>query len=198
MEDVLLFGGTFNPPHLGHFNIAKEVGKKLNIKKIVLLPSGNPPHKIDVDVLEPKHRLNMLKLAIDGEYDFSISEIELKREGYTYTIDTLKELNCVYGRKYNFFYLIGADSLENLSKWKDYEELSHVCKFVVVLRKGYTRESLEETILKNKYNAEIVDIDCVDVSSTIIRDLIKNNKDVSGLISPKVEEYIKDNNLYRK
>ena len=193
-----IFGGSFNPPHLGHLNIAKEVAKKLNIKKIILLPSGNPPHKIGLDILDAKHRLSMLKLATKGQDEFIISEIEINRKGYTYTIDTLRELNCVYGGKYNFFYLIGADSLENLSKWKDYEELSKLCKFVVVLRKGYTKESLEEMILKNQYNAEVVDINCVDVSSTYIRDSIKNNKNVSGLISPKVEEYIRDNNLYRK
>ena len=198
MEDVLLFGGTFNPPHVGHFSIAKEVGCKLNIKKIVLLPSGNPPHKIGIDVLDGRHRLNMLKLAIEGQHEFVISEIEINRKGYTYTIDTLRKLNSLYGGKYNFFYLIGADWLENLRKWKNYKELFSVCKFVVALRKGYTRESLERVILKNGYNAEIVDINCVDVSSTCIRDLIKNNKDVSGLISPKVEEYIRDNNLYRK
>lgn len=198
MEDILLFGGTFNPPHLGHFSVAREVKNKLNIRKVILLPSGNPPHKANEDVLDKRHRLNMLKLAAENQDDFLISEIEIKREGYTYTIDTLRDLNHMYNGKYNFFYLIGADTLENLRKWKDYKELFNICEFVVALRKGYTKESLVKIINENGYRARVIDVNLVDISSTNIRTLIRNNKNVSGLISPKVEEYIKDNNLYRK
>ena len=198
MEDVLLFGGTFNPPHLGHLEIVKQVKEKLGVKKVILLPAGNPPHKVGIDVLDVKHRVNMLRLAIENQKGFEISEIEANRKGYTYTIDTLREFYKTYQGKYNIFYLIGADMLESLSKWKDYRELFKICEFVVALRKGYTRESLINLIKDNGYNARVVDINCVNISSTEIRRLIKNNGDVSGLISPKVEKYIKDNNLYRK
>ena len=196
MEDVLLFGGTFDPPHLGHFSIANEVMEKLNIKRVILLPVGNPPHKALQNVSEAKHRLNMLKLAVEGQKGFEVSDIEIKRKGYTYTIDTLRELS--REGKYRLFYLIGADTLENISKWKNYKELFNMCEFVVVPRKGYTKERLENMILQNKYNARVIDINCVDISSTDIRKLIKNDGNVGDLIFQKVEEYIKDNNLYRK
>ena len=142
MEDVLLFGGTFNPPHLGHIELAQRVSEKLNISEVVLLPVGNPPHKKGQNIPSTQHRVNMLKLAVEDKNKFEISLIEVNRKGYTYTIDTLRELLKVYNNVGNLYYLIGADTLEQLTTWKDYQKVFLLCKFVVVLRKGYTKDKV--------------------------------------------------------
>lgn len=202
MEDVLLFGGTFNPPHVGHIEIAKEVRRKLGIEEIVMLPSGNPPHKIGEDVADARHRVNMLRLAIKNEKNFKISLIEVDRKGYTYTIDTLKELRKKYGDTRKFYYLIGADVLEELSSWKDFREVFLMCKFVVVVRDGCTREvmtrEIEKLALAYKCDATIVDVDCIKISSTDIRERIRRGDNLYGMISYEVLQYIRNNNLYRK
>ena len=202
MEDVLLFGGTFNPPHVGHIEIARSVAKKIGIKNIVLIPSGNPPHKMGRDIADANHRVNMLKLAIKNEKNFKISLIEVVRKGYTYTIDTLIELKKKYGEEKRFYYLIGEDVLRNLPTWKDYKDVLLMCKFVVVARSVHTKNLLIKDVQKltRKYglNAVVVDVDCVDVSSTKVRELAYRGDDLKGLVSREVLQYIRNNNLYRK
>lgn len=200
MEDVLLFGGTFNPPHLGHIELAQRVSKKLNISKIILIPVGNPPHKNGHNIQCAQHRVNMLQLSVEDKENFEISLIEVNRKGYTYTIDTLRELLKVYNYKCNFYYLIGADTLEKLITWKEFKQVFLLCKFVVILRKGYTKDkvfSIAKTLqLHYKADIIVVDVDCIDVSSTKIREMIRKGECIKNLVYPKVEEYIKDNNLY--
>ncbi|MBP5427212.1 MAG: nicotinate-nucleotide adenylyltransferase [Clostridiales bacterium] len=200
MEDILLLGGTFDPPHFGHIKIAQEVSKKLGIKNILMIPSGNPPHKVGRYVASVDDRVSMLKLAIKNKKNFKISLIEVGRKGYTYTIDTLNELHKKY--KCNFYYLIGADVVVQLLSWKKYEELFAICKFVVVMRDGYTKERIEKEVEElsrlYKFDAIVVDVDYINISSTEIRSLVRDGKSVDGLIPKKVEEYIRDNNLYRK
>lgn len=202
MEDVLLFGGTFNPPHRGHIEIAKQVSKKLGIEKIVLLPLGNPPHKVGSDVLDASHRVDMLKLAIKSEKNFKISLIEVNRKGYTYTIDTLREIQKKYGDTKKIYYLIGSDILEELTTWKDFREVFLICRFVVVARNGHARELLarevERLALVYKFDATIVDVDCINISSTDIRERIKKGYSLDKMISMEVLQYIINNNLYRK
>lgn len=202
MEDVLLFGGTFNPPHRGHIEIAKQVSKKLGIEKIVLLPLGNPPHKIGSEVLDARHRVNMLRLAIGSEKNFKISLIEVNRKGYTYTIDTLKEIQKKYGDTKRIYYLIGSDILEELTTWKDFREVFLMCRFVVVARNGHARELLAKEIerlaLAYKFDATIVDVDCINISSTDIRERIKKGYSLDEMIPMEVLQYIINNNLYRK
>lgn len=202
MEQVLLFGGTFNPPHIAHIEIAKEVSRKLGINEVFMLPSGNPPHKVGCDVADVKHRVEMLKLAIKDEKNFKISLIEVNRKGYTYTIDTLKELQKKYGDTRRFCYLIGADVLEKLPTWKDFRDVFLMCTFVVVARDEYTKEMLATEVdrleREYKFDATIVHLDCVKISSTDIRERIKRGDSLDGMISLEVLQYIRDNNLYRK
>lgn len=202
MESVLLFGGTFNPPHLGHIELVDMVSKSLNINKVILIPLGTPPHKVGIDVVDARHRVKMLELAIEDKKNFSISKIEVKRAGYTYTVDTLRELNMLYATKYKFVYLVGADTLEKLTTWKECETVFKLCKFVVILREGYTKTKAEyiANMLKEEYNAniEILDIAKINVSSTKIREMIKRGESIEKLVPSKVAEYIKSNNLYEE
>lgn len=202
MEEILLFGGTFNPPHVGHIEIAKEVGRKLGVEEVVMLPLGSPPHKVQDEVVDAIHRVNMLKLAIKNEKNFKISLIEVNRKGYTYTIDTLWELHKKYGDTKKFYYLIGADILEELPKWKDFQEVFLMCEFVVVARYGHTKKMLEREVgmlaLAYKFKATIVDVDCINISSTDVRNRIKSGYSLDGMMSEEVLQYIRDNNLYRK
>ena len=200
MENVLLFGGTFNPPHLGHIELTDRVRKRLNIDKVILIPLGNPPHKVGMDIEDAKHRVKMLELAIENKDSFEVSRIEVERKGYTYTIDTLKEFDRLYHDRYNFFYLIGADTLEQLTTWKDFEEVFKLCSFVVVLRKGYTKKKAYEiaNMLELQYGADIkiLDIGNIDVSSTKVREMIRRGESIDNLVPNKVAEYIRSNNLY--
>lgn len=200
MENILLFGGTFNPPHLGHIELTDRVSKELGINKVVLIPLGTPPHKVGFNIADAKHRLKMLELSIEGKDNFEISKIEIERKGYTYTVDTLKEFDKMYNKKYNIYYLVGADTLEKLNTWKNCEEVFKLCKFVVVLREGYTISKAQKIadLLKKDYGADIIilDVGNIDVSSTRIREMIRKGEDIHKFVPNKVIKYIVDNNLY--
>jgi len=193
-------GGTFDPIHYGHLVIAEEIRETMGLEKVIFIPSGNPPHKKNIKVTQAIHRYNMVKLAIDSNPYFEVSTIEIEREGYSYTIDTLKQLKQIYGQDTTLFFMTGADVIPELVTWRSFENLFTLCEFVAVLRPGFERESLLEKIeyYKNNYKAiiHIVDAPLIGISSTIIRERVKKGKTIKYLVPESVEKYIKENGLY--
>lgn len=193
-------GGTFDPIHIGHLAIAELVRCELNLDKVMFIPSGMPPHKDLNFVTNPIHRLNMVKCAIHENPYFEAVDIEVNREGYTYTVDTLNELHKIYPPNTTFYYIIGADVVMDLLTWKRFEEVFVLTKFVAVMRAGYLDKDFDERIkvLRQQCDLDITSIEAplIEVSSTFIRQRINKNKSVKYLVNECVEEYIKKNNLY--
>jgi len=189
-----ILGGTFDPPHFGHLVLAQEISEKLKLNRVIFIPSAVPPHKTENEVSSAKHRFEMIKLAIKGNKLFSVSDIELKREGPSYTVNTIKELKKIYA-KAELFFLTGSDILEEILSWKDPQEIYRSIKIVIGLRPGF-----DEIDPNNQFaqKSQIIEITSLDISSTLIKDKIKKGESIRYLVPRKVEEYIRKKKLYRR
>jgi len=194
MKKYGIFGGTFNPPHIGHSILADYVREELLLDKIIFIPSGNPPLK---DSISAEHRLNMSKLAFGNDENFEISEIESENiEKKTYTVDTLQKLNEKYkDEDVQLYLIIGMDKLNELPKWKEPEKLFKLAKVIVINRPD---NSVSNAKPEFRERAEVINTPELEISSSEIRKRIYENKSVKYLLNEKVLEYIKKNNLYIK
>lgn len=189
-----MLGGTFNPIHYGHLRIAEKVQKVLGLKEIIFVPSARPPHKSESGLPSPKDRYEMVKLAIAKYPFFSISDIELKRRGKSWTIDTVRTFKKFYP-KFKIYFIIGADTLSEIPTWKDYKKLLKICRFVVINRPGYSiKVSKMLNIIGNFIKVKIPGI---NISSTEIRKRIKDRESIKKLVPEDVEKYIENKRLYR-
>lgn len=200
IKKIGILGGTFDPVHLGHLLVAEVIKDNFGLDKVVFMPSGNPPHKKDQEVTGPEHRYNMVCEAIKDNPFFTASRIEIDRQGYTYTIDTLRELTKVYGSSAVIYYLIGADVLFDLINWRDFKEVFKTCEFIATLRPGYDNEEFDNqrTLLINVHGAKIskTHIPLIDISSTDIRNRAKSGKSIRYMVPQGVEKYITYNRIY--
>jgi len=199
---VGILGGTFNPIHLGHLSIAEEVCKHHHLSKILFIPTYIPPHKYVKDLTEAHHRYQMIKSAISGKSKFEVSDLEIMREGKSYTIDTVQEILDQYGKDCKVFLIMGADSLNELELWKDIKELSQLCHFVIVNRPGFKTDAsarLAEIIGNDNIlgmERLSIEIDPVGISSTDIRRRLSDGVEIEGMVPECVEAYIKEHCLY--
>jgi len=196
-NNIGVFGGTFNPVHLGHIYLAKYVRQEYSLNKIVFLPTGNPPHK--TDILDKEHRFAMLELAIKGCNYLIPSRLESNRQGITYTVDTLNLLQQQI-KNGKIFYIIGSDTLFELYTWRDIDKIFELCEFICVIRGEDDLGEIGQTI-NTYYRATQKTIHLStaivpNISSADIRQRIKNNKSTEGMLDPLVEEYIKINGIY--
>ena len=196
MKRYGIMGGTFNPIHLAHIYIAYEAKEALELDKVIFLPSGNPPHKKGNKIIDAKYRFDMVKCAIQDYEGFTIDDYEIKNSGYSYTCDTLMYYK---NEDIEIYFISGADSLMDIEKWKNPDVVLSNCVFVTFNRGQYKKEELilQKEYLEKKYKAKIVllDIDNMDISSTMIRKRIKDSKRVDFFLPEKVLNYIQDNNL---
>ena len=193
-----IMGGTFNPIHYAHLLSSNYILEKYNLDKIVFIPTGEPPHKKDLNIASAEHRYNMVKLAIEDNQNFFISNIELERKGTTYTIDTLKELKSVCEENVRFYFITGTDTINQIHSWKNIDEVFNLCEFIVATRPKYIIDDNAKKIIE-KYKDKIYFcvIPELDISSTTIRKMIRQEKSITYLLPKNVEEYIKNNNLYK-
>ena len=190
MKRIGILGGTFNPIHIGHLAIAQTVCDRLDLDKVLFVPSYYPPHKGHKNVIATRHRTKMVRLAIDHNPQFGFEDFEIKRPGKSYSIDTLKYLHRIYPAKTKFFFIIGSDMVKDLGKWKRISELLKLVQFVVVSRKGYGK-------LRTKYKARVVATLDLSVSSSYLRQSLRKNITVRYLLPDNVLQYIKKHRLYR-
>lgn len=197
-----IMGGTFDPIHFGHLAAAETVRQKLNCQKVIFIPSGNPPHKKGRVLTDPIHRYLMTILAATSNPYFEVSNIEVNRNGYSYTLDTIKELSECYGKEVELLFITGADALLEIETWYKVDELLKLCSFVAVTRPGYDKSKLEQKLLylQSKYNSElhIVDVPGLNISSTDIRERIKKGASIRYLIPEAVEQYIFKHGIFRE
>lgn len=196
-----IMGGTFDPIHYGHLVTAEAVRAKFNLERVIFVPSGNPPHKTNKTITDKNHRYLMALLATASNSYFDVSKIEIDREGYSYTIDTIKIFQEQFKGKANFYFITGADALNEILTWKDAEILLQMCDFVAATRPDYDYQKLynEVEFLKTNYNSRIhfVEVPSLAISSTDIRYRVKNNLPIKYLLPESVETYIYKNNLYK-
>ncbi len=199
-KKIGISGGTFNPIHYGHLIVAELVRDEFGLEKVLFVPSGMPPHKNLSDVAEAEHRFNMVHQAVKNNPGFYESRIEVERGGYTYTIDTVKSLREIYGEDAKLYYIIGADVLNDLVTWRNYQEVFKVCEFIAVLRPGNDIEGFNRQMeyLRDTFGAIIhfIDTPLIEISSTEIRNRIRQGKTIKYLVPEAVEDYIKENSLY--
>lgn len=189
-EKIGIFGGTFDPVHIGHLITTQYVLEQRKLDKIIFIPCYISPHKTNQNALNPVHRLNMLKLAVENISQFEINDFEIRKGGISYTYDTILELK----KTYNYIELIiGYDNLVVFDKWHKPDEILDLAKLIVMKR---TIDKEPET--KNKYfeKAIILDTPTIEISSTDIRQRVKNNLPIDFLVPAKVKEYIIQHKLY--
>jgi nicotinate-nucleotide adenylyltransferase len=184
-----ILGGTFNPVHIGHLILAEEAREKLYLDKIIFVPAYLPPHKEDIDIAPAAKRLEMLKLAIKGNKYFSVSDIETKRNGRSYTIDTIRSFKEAYPED-ELYFIIGSDLLRYLDEWKDLSQIIQMVKFIAATRPGYALEKIPAYI-------STLPIRAVDISGFEIRQAIKQRKSFRYLVPEVVFNYINKKGIYR-
>lgn len=193
MNRIGLFGGSFDPVHIGHLITASYVMTERRLEKIVFIPSFLSPFKVMTGHSDASHRMNMLRLAIDDFPGFEIDDIELQRMGVSFTIDTINEYHKVYDK---VDLIIGYDNLTSFDKWKDPESIVEKADLVVLPRKwGQNHEPLEESRFARyvTYSSSPV----IQISSTMIREKVKRGESIRFLTPPAVEDYIYTNNLFK-
>lgn len=197
-----VLGGSFNPVHHGHLIMAQDVLEYCELDRIVFVPSGRPPHKPSADLAAGAHRLAMLELAVEFDPRFEVADLELSRDGTSYTIDTLDELARRW-RKDQFSFVIGSDSLPELRTWHRIEELLDRYRFLSVERPGYDRRRLEGEDLglgaerQARLLADLMSAHLIDISATDIRVRVAEGMSIRYLVPPEVEMYIQEHGLYR-
>ncbi|MHC5114421.1 MAG: nicotinate (nicotinamide) nucleotide adenylyltransferase [Planctomycetota bacterium] len=188
-ERILLFGGTFDPPHRAHVELPQLVAGKLGCDRIVYIPAAASPHKTDDDTTDAVHRLAMLRLALGDRPNVTISTIELDRGGVSYFVDTLRALRADLGDDVDLRFLVGADQALAFDRWKDPEEILRLATPAVMLR---PREDLPD----ERWREWIVETPLIDVSATELREHLRDGRDVSDVLDPAVVEYIRAHGLY--
>lgn len=202
MAKVGILGGTFDPVHIAHLYIAQAAKDYLGLDKVVFMPALNPPHKDFSNITTFEKRYEMTRIGIEDNPYFFISDLEGEfKDRKSYTIDTLKYLKEKHPRD-ELFFIIGLDSLYQLHTWHRIGEIHRYASFVCLTRPYLADESVESKLrsLKEKYHTDIVFLPTIkiDVSSTVIRQAIREGHTVQYLLPRKVMEYIYANNLYRE
>lgn len=186
MKKIGILGGTFDPPHIGHLIIADEVKSALQLDKIWFIPTNEPPHKKKA-ASSNEHRLTMLKSMLSTTADFVTNPIEMDRSGKSYTIETIKTLKKQHPDT-SFYFIIGGDMVEYLPKWKQIDELFELVQFVGVKRPNYSIET--------NYPIIEVTVPQLDISSTNIKERVKQQKPFRFFVHDLVYQYIKKERLY--
>ncbi len=195
-----IFGGSFNPIHNAHIKLCEYVIEKTVVDKILLVPTGDNPLKNTDDMIKREHRFNMTLAAVDGRKDIYVSDLEINREGVSYTVDTLERINELYSA--DKYFIFGSDILFQLSKWKSFDKLCRMVGFVCVMRKSTDFGACLNVAqrLSADFGANIILLDenvTDNISSSMVRSLVRQGGDISSFVPARVAEYIKINDLYK-
>ena len=216
---VGLLGGTFNPIHNAHLAIAREARERLGLDRVVMIPSGDPPHKPPQGLASAKDRYEMVRLALASDPHFAISDVEVRRSGKSYSIDTVRLLQQEYGKETRLYFLIGLDAFLEFPTWCEPETLLTLCSFVVLSRPGLSFLALSTLpLIPRLPQASLIDLDegrlvrlevqaglqsliCLrvapsTVSASDIRGRIARGASTASLLPPAVESYILQHHIY--
>ncbi|MEI0493688.1 nicotinate (nicotinamide) nucleotide adenylyltransferase [Brachyspira intermedia] len=190
---IAILGGTFDPPHLGHLILADTVITNCNYDKVIFIPAKIPPHKNISGEVSNEDRLNMLKLSIENDERFLLDEYELNNDSVSYTINTLNYLYKNYDIEGKIGLIIGADLIKDFDKWREPERIAEISNITVVNRED-DKNLYKENI--DKYNIKVIMAPRIDISSSLIRNRIKEKKGFRYFVKEKVYDYIVSKKLY--
>jgi nicotinate-nucleotide adenylyltransferase len=193
-----ILGGTFNPPHLGHLVCAQEAYIQLELERVILIPARQPPHKPVDEEPGVEHRLKLCRLAVEGDRRFEVSELELNREGPSYTADTLSSLHSS-APDTDLYLILGGDIAAGLPEWHEPERVLSLATVAVAKRRGTPREVVEESLarLRGGEHTRFFHMPRIGVSSTFIRERVRTGQSIRYLVPDKVAGYIAEEGLYR-
>ena len=191
---LCVFAGTFNPIHNAHLSMAEYVLENYGFDNILFIPAHIPPHK-DCDNNLSKHRLEMVRLAIKSNPKFKFSDIEYQRAGKSYTYLTITELYKKYKIDGKINFIIGTDAFEKIESWYKTDELKKIIDFIVFVREN--KPVNLDWLSEKGYNFKLAEMNFIDISSTQLRNKIKNNITIEGIVPKEVEDYIKRYGLYK-
>ncbi len=199
MSKIGLFGGTFDPPHRGHIELARTVCERFSLDKIIFIPAGNPPHKQDVKKTDKSHRYQMVKLATDGFSQFEVSDFDIKNEKPNYSYITIDHFKKEFSAS-EIFFIIGADSLRDLPLWRNYKVLLTMCTFIVVPRPGVPESDYFIKYAPDDPKPSLLFLEdfAYDLSSTNLRKKLAEGTAKDADFPQGVKKYIEENNLYPK
>ncbi len=209
-----ILGGTFDPIHLGHLRSAEEIGQHLGLLKVYLIPSALPPHKTATPVTPFHHRLAMTRLGTKASNLLETMDLEGKRPGFSYSIKTLQELHRIFSPNPDLFFILGMDAFLEIRTWRDYKRLFDYAHFVVISRPGFRNHGLQAifkdlgveksekettTLFKAPSGRTIILMKAtrMEISSTNIRNMVKEDKSIHFLVPETVRDYIIERGLYR-
>lgn len=200
MRKVGIMGGTFNPIHYGHLFLAENAYEQVGLDQVLFMPSKNPPHKVKAELAPGEYRAEMVRLAIQGNPHFSLSMMELEREGITYSVDTLSILTKEHPDT-EYYFIVGADSFFMMQTWKNPEKLFQLCTIAVAGRDNVKEDKLakQAKYLKDIFGARTISLQMpnLQISSAFTRDRIAANKSIRYYVPDDVITYITEKQLYR-
>ena len=190
-------GGTFDPVHHGHLLTAEEALWQFELDEVVFVPTGRPWMKQDREVSPAEDRYLMVVIATSSNPSFSVSRLEIEREGPTYTVDTLRALREQYAEAIDLFFITGADAMLEIFQWKDSEETLSLAHFIAATRPGYDLSAFERGALTQHPNVTVMTIPALAISSSDIRDRVRKGRPIRYLVPEGVQTYIDKAGLYR-
>lgn len=199
-----IMGGTFNPIHVGHLVTAAEALSQFQLQRVIFMPSGQPPHKVDRETLPPEERYLMTVVATASNPAFEVSRLEIERKGPSYTIDTVRELDQHYGPDIELSFITGADAVWEILTWKDAEILAELCTFIAATRPGYSLDKFKKLHISPQGEKQpgqpqvfVMEIPALAISSTDIRKRVREKRPINYLVPESVANYIQKSGFYR-
>ena len=209
-----ILGGTFDPIHLGHLRTAEEIGQELSLEKVYLVPSASPPHKTQRPLTPFHHRLAMALLAVGNSSLLEVLDLEGRRPGLSYSIETLREFHSIFSPGAELYFILGTDAFLEIKTWKEYQNLFDYAHFVIIGRAGFQSDNLEpflqelglevkKTQQPNVFIAPsgktltLMLPTLMEISSTRLREMVAIGKSIRFLVPESVRDYIVDKRLYR-
>lgn len=205
-----LFGGTFDPIHIGHLRCAQEVREAFDLSQVIFILAATPPHKLDRPIISTKHRWNMVKMAVADNPFFALSDVEIRREGASYSIETISHYHRNLRKGERLFFVIGADSFCEIEAWKDYPQLFTLCDFIVISRphfdpvrapvllsEGFQKEG-DYFLHPSGHSLHLLSVTPIGIASTEIRRAVREGRSFTYLVPKEVEAYIVREGLYQE
>ena len=184
-----ILGGTFNPIHFGHLILGEQVRGQLGLDKVIYVPAYLPPHKTGREIISARQRFEMVRCAIGNNKFFAISDIEIRRRGKSYTVDTLRQIRLRYPDA-ELYFICGSDLVAEIPTWKNVDEINRLAKFVLARRPGYGKRLSGRPFIK-------INVAQVDISSSLIRKLCQQGRSIRYLTPNRVVRYIEKHGLYK-
>jgi len=200
IQRIGVFGGSFDPVHMGHLTIAQDAVEQLELDRLIFVPAAVPPHKQGRTLAEGRHRLEMLQLATESNLSFEVSDMELQRGGVSYTFDTMRQVQAEHPGA-QLFFIVGLDSLTILHSWRNVDQLLELCTLVPFARGGEDPARVAEQIqlpepVKTGLMERLIRIHEIEISASEVRMRLAEGLSIRYLVPPEVEMYIAEHHLY--